>query len=253
MQEVQGAIVLARKFPRDLNAIDLKIDQACKRQKLAEKAMYAYPRRGSVVTGPSIRLAEAIAQIYGNLDFGIRELEQRDGESVVEAYCWDSESNVRQTKTFTVKHNRKARGKITRLTDPRDIYELVANNGARRLRACILGVVPGDIIDSAVEACEKTLAGANKAPIADRVKSMLKLFSDIGVSQKMIEKRLGHKIEATIETEILSLAKIYNSIKDEMSSRWDWFENPEKKGESSSGDLNQKLKNYAENLTKKPE
>ncbi|BBP90994.1 hypothetical protein BsIDN1_46120 [Bacillus safensis] len=42
------------------------------------------------------------------------------------AYAWDLETNTRQTKIFTVKHERKAKGAITKLNDPRDIYELVA-------------------------------------------------------------------------------------------------------------------------------
>ncbi|PWW19485.1 hypothetical protein DFO73_12055 [Cytobacillus oceanisediminis] len=63
------------------------------------------------------------------------------------AYAWDLETNVRQEKVFTVKHSRKAKGSITKLDDPRDIYELVANNGARRLRSYILGIIPGDIVE----------------------------------------------------------------------------------------------------------
>jgi len=64
--------------------------------------MYQYPRGGQRVTGPSIRLAEAIAQNFGNLSYGIQELEQRNGESVAKAFCWDLETNVRQEKVFTL-------------------------------------------------------------------------------------------------------------------------------------------------------
>ena len=77
-----------------------------------------------MVTGPSIRLAEVLAQNWGNLDFGIVELEQRFGESSMLAYAWDLETNTRQTKVFTVKHKRRARGADVSLTDPRDIYEM---------------------------------------------------------------------------------------------------------------------------------
>ena len=74
------------------------------------------------------------------------------------------------------------------LCDPRDVYEMVANLGARRLRACILAVIPKDIVDAAVEECEKTLAGDTKEPIADRLKKMLDKFSEFGVTKDMIEK-----------------------------------------------------------------
>ena len=63
--------------------------------------MYEFPRGNEKITGPSIRLAEAIAQNWGNIDFGFMELEQRNGASQVMAYAWDLETNSRQTKLFT--------------------------------------------------------------------------------------------------------------------------------------------------------
>lgn len=85
-QEVQGAMVIAKRFPRDEVESFNRIMQSCKRKSLAESAMYEYPRGGTKVSGPSIRLAEAMAQNWGNIDFGITELEQKNGESQVMAY-----------------------------------------------------------------------------------------------------------------------------------------------------------------------
>lgn len=240
MQEVQAMVVMAKKFPRDIMNAHQRVMQSCSRQRLAESAMYAFPRGGQVVKGPSIRLAETLAQNWGNLVYGIRELEQMDGESVVESYAWDLETNVRQSKVFTVKHERKARGKIDKLTDPRDIYELVANNGARRLRACILGIIPQDIVEDAIEACDKALKGG-KEPIIDRAKKMLNAFADHGVTQEMIEQRIGHKLDAIIEQELLDLRTIYTSLKDGMSKREDWFKFAGAHIEQSTKDLNEKF------------
>ncbi len=222
-QEVQAAMMIARRFPRDETSAHVRIMRACKRKALAEVACYAYPRGGTTVTGPSIRLAEAMAQNWGNLDFGIVEVEQRNGESTVMSYAWDLETNTRQTKIFQVKHERKARGAIQRLDDPRDIYELVANQGARRLRACILGIIPGDITDAAVEACEKTLATETTEPIEARIRKMADAFGEMQVTLDMLEKRLGHKITVTTEQELVGLRKIYVSLRDGMSGRDAWF------------------------------
>jgi hypothetical protein len=208
-QEVQAAMAVAKRFPRDQIAAYQRIMTACKRKGLAKEAMYEYPRGGEKVTGPSIRLAEALAQNWGNVDFGIIELEQRDGESIVMSYCWDLETNTRQTKIFTVPHERHTRKGSYELTDPRDIYELVANQGARRLRACILGIIPGDVVDAAVDACEKTLANANgDAPLVDRIRAMLQVFNDeMNVTQQMIEGKLGHKVDTISERELIRLAE----------------------------------------------
>ena len=156
-QEVQVAMLAAKKFPRDQVVAYNNIMRACQRRKLAESSMYEFPRGNEKITGPSIRLAEAIAQNWGNIDFGFMELEQRNGASQVMAYAWDLETNSRQTKLFSVPHIRHTRKGDYPLTDPRDIYEAVANQAARRVRACILGIIPSDVVEAAVDRCNKTL------------------------------------------------------------------------------------------------
>ncbi|WP_331490569.1 hypothetical protein, partial [Metaclostridioides mangenotii] len=61
-QEVQAAMIIAKKFPRDEVEAFNRILKSCQRKSLAEQSMYEYPRGGQKVTGPSIRLAEALAQ-----------------------------------------------------------------------------------------------------------------------------------------------------------------------------------------------
>lgn len=225
MEEVKAQIFMARQFPRNIFQSEQRILDACKRPSLAQTAIYSYPRGGTKVEGPSIRLAEVLAQNWGNLAFGVKELEQRPGESVAMAYAWDLETNVRQEKVFTVPHSRKAKGKITKLDDPRDIYELVANQGARRLRSCILGIIPGDIVEAAIEECNKTLTGNNTVPLKDRIAAALKAFKEkYRVTQEMIEARVGYKAEAFTEYDYLDLIKIFNSLKDGMSKVEDWFD-----------------------------
>jgi hypothetical protein len=225
IQEIQAALVIARANPRDqIKAIE-RIKNSCSRPGLASIAMYAYPKGGQMVTGPSIRLAEVLAQNWGNIDFGIRELSKSNNESLVESFCWDLETNVKQQKIFHVSHEIRTKAGPKKLTDPRDIYEHIANQGARRLRACILGIIPFDIVDYAVEVCEKTLKQANgSVPMIDRIQKMVLAFGELGVTSEMLEKRLGHKIEIVIEQELITLQKIYISIKDGFSKREDWFE-----------------------------
>jgi hypothetical protein len=224
MEEVKGQIFMAKQFPRNTFQSEQRILDACKRPDLAGQAVYSYPRGGQKVEGPSIRLAEVLAQNWGNLSFGVEEVEQRDGESVAKAFCWDLETNVRQVKTFTVKHSRKAGGKLKKLDDPRDIYELVANNGARRLRNCILGIIPGDIVDKALAECNNTLSGDGQGPLKDRIGNALAAFKDkYRVTQEQIEEHFGYNVSAFTERDLLDLVKIFNSLKDGMSKVEDWF------------------------------
>lgn len=221
--EVQAAMMIARMNPRDPVVAMDRILNACCRSSLAEVAVYQYARGGSDISGPSIRLAEAIAQNWGNLQFGIRELDQRNGESTVQAFAWDVETNTRREVTFQIPHKRHTKKGTYSLEDPRDVYELVANQGARRLRACILAVIPGDVTEAAVNQCELTMKSkADTSP--DAIKKMVEAFAAFGVTSNQIEQRIQRRLDAISPAQIVSMKKIYSSLRDGMSVPADWFE-----------------------------
>jgi len=231
LAEVQGAVLMARRFPRNpIQAMD-RILQACTRPSLADAALYNYSRGGAEITGPSIRLAEVLAQNWGNMSFGTREVEQRSfagrpGESTMVSYCWDLETNVRDERTFQVKHVRDTRAGSTRLTDGRDIYEATANQAARRLRACILAIIPGDVVEAAVQQCEATmLAKADTSP--DAVGKLVKAFEQFSVTREQIEQRIQRRIDTIRPAQIVQLRKVWASLNEGMSVPGDWFKAPE--------------------------
>ena len=240
MARVQAQVISAKRFPRDTVAAYQRVIAACKRPGVARSATYAFPRGGSVVKGPSIRLAEELARSWGNIDCGVKELSQQDGYSTVEAYCLDLETNYRSSMTFTVSHRRGTKSGDQFLTDPRDIYEHVANSAARRKRACILAVVPSDLTEDAVAACEATLAGDSSEPIDVRVNRMLAQFKGLPapVSRSMLETKLGHTVEDITLDELNELGAVFRSLKDAMTKREDWFKVTAVSDESA----NQKLK-----------
>ena len=222
--EAQGKLVIAKQFPRNEQLAYAKAMEACKRKSLAEKAMYSYPRSGSTISGPSIRLAEELARCWGNIDFGIKELSQKDGESEMQAYCWDMETNTMSSQTFVVAHVRDTTKGQVKLTGQRDIYENNANMAGRRLRARILAVLPPDLVEAAVNECRKTLAGNNDIPLIDRVNKMVVAFGKFGIKIDAIERRLNRKIDTMNNEDISEYIGIYNSLKDGNSSISDWFD-----------------------------
>lgn len=226
MSEVKAQVFMARQYPRDVVKARDRILAECDRIKLAEKAVYSFPRGGTQITGPSIRLAEALSRAWGNIDAGIIEGERTDGESSMIAYAWDLETNTRIRKEFKVAHARDTKSGRKKLTDERDIYEMTANQGSRRLRACILSLIPGDIVEDAVKRCEKTLT-AKVGDLATVIPKMVARFGAIGVSKDMLEKRLRHRIDATQAAEVVQLGNVYNSIHDGMATVADYFEVPD--------------------------
>jgi len=221
--EAQGKLILAKRFPRDEGVAFDKLMDACSRTGLAGVAIYQYKRGGQAVSGPSIRLAEELLRCWGNCESGLRELSRKPGESEMEAFAWDYETNNLSTQRFTVKHIRdKSEGNVS-LSSERDIYEITANMGQRRVRARILAVLPSDLVEAAVHQCKKTLAGGNKIPLADRIKAMILRFKDAGVTTDQLAAYLGHALDETTPDEIVTLTGVFNSIKDGDSRPADWF------------------------------
>jgi hypothetical protein len=226
--EVQAAMIIARQSPRNQIAVMDKIINACTRPSLADAAVYQYSRGGTDISGPSIRLAEAIAQQWGNIQFGFNELSRgidHDGVTYSEigAYAWDLESNTRRPLQFRVRHWRDTKKGGYALKDERDIYELIANQAQRRVRACILAVIPGDVTEAAVKQCEITLkASADTSP--EGIKKLLDAFDVFGVTKEQIEKRIQRKIDSIQPAQVVNLKKVYASLRDGMSIPDEWFE-----------------------------
>ncbi len=221
--QVQGSMTIAKKFPRDENRAIARIKQACGRRGLAEVAEYEYARGGTQITGPSIRLAEALAQNWGNIDSGIVELSRDHGESQMMAYCVDLETNYWKNVTFAVPHIRDKKGGGTKLTESRDIYEAIMNQGSRRLRNCILAIIPGDIIEMATTECENTLR-KNTEPLDKRIPKMMAAMKELGVTQKMIELKFQCNQNALTERQLSQLGRIWLSIRDGIGSPGDFFQ-----------------------------
>jgi hypothetical protein len=221
--EAQASIMVAKRFPRNEMEIMDKVLLACQMPRLAESALYQYSRGGTEISGPSIRMAETLFRIWGNGACGLRELESRAEESLIEAYAVDYETNIRQSKIFTVRHERTTKKGTYALEDGRDRYENLANFGARRLRACILSLIPVDLTEAAVSEVERTLkATADLTP--EGLKKLVTSFAAFGVTKEQIEKRIQRRLDTVSAGQVVGMKKIYTSLRDGMSTPADWFE-----------------------------
>lgn len=227
--EVKAQIFMARQFPRNpMQAMD-RILGECKRPTLAEKATYAYTRGKETVTGPSIRLAEVLARGWGNMVFGYDVLDRSNGRSVISAYAWDLETNLRSSMQFEVKHYRSTRNGGYVLKEDRDIYELEANMAARRKRACILQLIPGDVTDAALDACKATTSSGVVKAMADPQKRQtliarcIQAFAGFGADQADLEGYLNVKTKDWTADHIVALQTVQNTLKDNAADIADFF------------------------------
>lgn len=215
--EVQGKMILARRFPRDVQLCEQMIATECRNIELAEKAIYEFPRGDSVVRGASIRLVECVARHWGNITSGVEELSSDAGGATVRAYCWDLETNFSDEKIFDVAYVRVTKNGSYPLKDPRDRYEKMANEGARRKRACIQAVIPQFVIDKAMSICQETLEISMQEEASEEtLKKMLAAFQALAewISEDDLSAACGKEFGKLGARDIVKLRNLYNAIKD---------------------------------------
>lgn len=250
MQEIQGAMILAKHFPRDYMSCWSKLEQACERQSLAKEAVYSYRRGGRQIEGPSINLARVAAQCYGNIRTGM-DIVRCDDELVhIRAWAWDIENNAKASidDVFAPLIQRKNDNgeSVWIKPDERDLRELINRRGAIAKRNAIFEMLPRDFIDDAVGICKQTMIKGLKDPKSE-AKFLIRDFGRISISVAMLRKYLGHD-EEWDANDLFTLRGVYTSINDGNSTRQEYF------GEASSTkDANGKTptENLADDLSSK--
>ncbi|PXY27405.1 hypothetical protein [Prauserella muralis] len=212
--EVQAAILVARQNPRNTSQAIADMREACKMKRLAERAFFRFSRGGSTVQGASVYLARELARCWGNIQYGVSELRRDDehGQSEMQAWAWDVQTNARTATIFIVPHKRDKRDGPVKLTDMRDIYENNANAGARRVRECIFSVLPMWFTEEAQEICTRTLEEGGGKPLAQRVADAIAGFEAIGVTVDQLERRLDRPSSRWNSHDMAQLSVTYTSI-----------------------------------------
>lgn len=226
MAEVQARVVVAKQFPRDISLAESRIQASCERKSLAEVAEYEFPRGGTKVCGASIKLLEVVAQCYGNIQSGwdcmVRDME--NNISHCKAFAWDVENNNYYELKFDVPHIREKKNGNELLTNPRDIYELEANQASRRVRKCLETVVPRDLVEQARVWCNQTLT--MKIDIQKGIDDGIQYFKEqYGVTQKQFEKYFGMSRQGFNKNQYLQIKKLANAIKDGLTTVEEIFPN----------------------------
>ena len=217
--EVQGAIYIARQFPRDVEAARQRMLMACAQPELAEKAFYSYPRGGEEVTGLTIDAACELAVCWGNFEYGLTEMRRDDeyGQSESMAWSWDLETNVRTSNTFIAPHIREGKGGVgKRVTNARDVYEVITNYGNRRMRAAILKNLPRWYRIQAENAFRETLkrmVDGSEKPFAQQLAQALADFKDrYGVTADQLAHKAGKPLDKWTTNDLVQLRILWNSL-----------------------------------------
>lgn len=213
--EAQGKIQLAKMFPRHETAAYDRLMFACSQPTFAEEAFYSRPQGGKTISGPSIRLAEEIARVYGNFIYGHKELSRTQGKSEVEVFAWDIENNNYSSRQITVMHVQDTKNGSYALKNQADIDTRISNIASKQLRGRILALVPKWMLAGAVERCRQTLTGElDKEKRQERISALEKRFAARNVTRDSLEAYLGHPLSLITDEEIADLFGVYTALKD---------------------------------------
>lgn len=222
--EIEGAILIAKKFPRNEDAAFGTLMRSCGRKSLAEVAAYRFPRGGQEVTGPAVYLAKEAARIWGNIRFGFDIIGDDDENRHIRGWAWDVETNARssyddQFKKLVQRKQGKNGPTAWVVPDERDLRELTNRRGAILVRNSLLDLLPDDLIQDALKTARATLERDAGENIEDSRKKTILGFGELGISVEDLETYLEHPMSNTTPHEVANLRQIWKSIKEGVS-RW---------------------------------
>jgi hypothetical protein len=212
---VNSQVATARQFPRNLSRAKATINAIVVMDKdTATACGYAVPREGKSITGPSVHLANIVAQAYGNIRVETKVVEVGEKTVTCQATAWDLETNyaVRQEVI------RKITGKNGKRYSE-DMIILTANAGcAIARRNSIFAVVPKPLWQGGYEAAQQFIVGdiSDENKLIKRRKQVVDaMIEAYGISEADILKALGLRQITQIKGEEIKILIGYGqSIKD---------------------------------------
>ena len=182
--ELDQAISTAKAYPRSLQRVRDNVSALVMLdEETAKECVYALPRGGKPIKGPSVRFVEIVASQYGNCKVGSRVVDVNKFEKYVEAegVFIDLESGMQRTARI----RRKISDKNGRVYN--DDMIVVTGNAACAIamREAILKGVPKALWRRAYDEAEGVIAGDIKT-LAERREGAIRAFAAWGITPDQI-------------------------------------------------------------------
>lgn len=184
--EIDQQIATAHRFPRSIKRFrDEAMQMVTLNESVAGQCIYALPRDGKTIEGPSARFAEVIASAWGNSRAGARVVDDRGDFVTAQGVFHDLERNV----AITYEVQRRIVDKYGKRYKP-DMIGVTANAACSiALRNAILKGVPKAFWDDMYTEARKVVMGDVKT-LANRRADAVALFQRYGVSVEQLCAKL---------------------------------------------------------------
>lgn len=184
--EIDQQIATAHRFPRSIKRFrDEAMQMVTLNESVAGQCIYALPRDGKTIEGPSARFAEVIASAWGNSRAGARVVDDRGDFVTAQGVFHDLERNV----AITYEVQRRIVDKYGKRYKP-DMIGVTANAACSiALRNAILKGVPKAFWDDMYTEARKVVMGDVKT-LANRRADAVALFQRFGVTVEQLCAKL---------------------------------------------------------------
>lgn len=235
--ELNQAVTTAKAFPRRVPDVVRKImELATIDEESAKESVYALPRGGKPIKGPSIRFAEIVASMWGNCHTGSRvvAVDKFDKVVIAEGVFLDLETGMKRTAQI----RRRIVDKYGKLYN--DDMIVVTGNAAASIamREAILKGIPKAVWRQAYDHCERVLAGDVKT-LNERRDKAIGLFAAWGVKPEQVFAALDvQSIDDIGLDQIATLQAMREAIKSGAQTVEDYFpahSNADKATEAAKG------------------
>jgi len=184
--EIDMQVATAHKYPRSIKRFrDESLQMVTLNESVAESCIYALPRGGKTIEGPSARFAEVVASAWGNCRAGARVVSDHGDFITAQGVFHDLERNV--AITYEVQR---------RITDSKgkrynaDMIGVTGNAASSiALRNAILKGIPKAFWDDMYQAARQTVMGDFKTLVNRRADAM-KVFVALGVTEAQVLAKL---------------------------------------------------------------
>ena len=185
--EIEQQIATARRYPRSVKRFrDEALELVTLSESVAGQCVYALPRDGKVIEGPSARFAEIIASSWGNCRAGARVVDDRGEFVVAQGVFHDLERNV----AITYEVQRRITGKNGRRYSA-DMIGVTANAACSiALRNAVLKGVPKAFWEDIYSEARRVIMGDVKT-LANRRSAAIAEFQRFGVTPAQLWAKLG--------------------------------------------------------------
>lgn len=205
--EIDMQISTAKAYPRSLQvAMQRALSLATLSQDVAESCIYALPRGGKRVEGPSVRLAEIIGSSWGNMRSGARVI-SNDGKTITsQGICHDLETNF----AVTMEVKRRITDKYGK-TFNEDMQVMTGNAcNAIAFRNAIFKVIPRAMIDQIMLEVKKVSRG-DVSTLPERRTKAVDWFNKKGVTNEMICEHFDIKKIEDVDLDMLQTLSGYKN------------------------------------------